>query len=111
MPSPTVGASDRIRISRAGWAGLRDDSGRATLISALYLAARATVAQDTNGNGVLPSAQRRISNPRGFQGSSSCPALCRASTSSFFAVKQDVDGRDEPGHDGIERGISWRPTN
>ena len=29
---------------------------------------------------------------------SSCPALCRAST-SFVAVKQDVDGRAKPGHD------------
>ena len=28
---------------------------------------------------------------------SSCPALCRASTSFFVA--EDVDGRDEPGHD------------
>jgi hypothetical protein len=28
------------------------------------------------------------------------PALCRASTSSFVgASKQDVDGRDKPGHD------------
>ncbi|MFZ5734508.1 MAG: penicillin-binding protein 1C [Pseudomonadota bacterium] len=34
---------------------------------------------------------------------SSCPALCRASTSSF--VKEDVDGRDKPGHDGRRR---WR---
>jgi hypothetical protein len=31
--------------------------------------------------------------------SPSCPALCRAST-SFFADAPDVDGRDEPGHDG-----------
>jgi hypothetical protein len=29
---------------------------------------------------------------------SSCPALCRASTSSSFN-KKDVDGRDKPGHD------------
>ncbi len=35
----------------------------------------------------------------------SCPALCRPSTlSSFFgATDQDVDGRDEPGHDGVGR--------
>jgi hypothetical protein len=31
--------------------------------------------------------------------SSSCPALCRASTSS--SLTQDVDGRDKPGHDGM----------
>jgi hypothetical protein len=33
---------------------------------------------------------------------SSCPALCRAST-SFVSKgrKEDVDGRDKPGHDGI----------
>src|SRR5712691_11624461 len=29
----------------------------------------------------------------------SCPALCRASTSSFVAHVKDVDGRDKPGHD------------
>src|SRR5262245_463413 len=29
----------------------------------------------------------------------SCPALCRASTSCSFSAKQDVDGRDKPGHD------------
>jgi len=28
----------------------------------------------------------------------SCPALCRASTTLPFN-KQDVDGRDKPGHD------------
>src|SRR5436305_11866082 len=32
--------------------------------------------------------------------SSSCPALGRASTSFFLRAKQDVDGRDKPGHDG-----------
>jgi len=31
--------------------------------------------------------------------SSSCPALCRASTSFFVRGKQGVDGRDKPGHD------------
>ena len=32
--------------------------------------------------------------------STSCPALCRASTSSLENVsEQDVDGRDKPGHD------------
>jgi hypothetical protein len=35
---------------------------------------------------------------------SSCPALCRASTAFLVAGKQDVDGRDKPGHD-LER---WR---
>ncbi len=33
---------------------------------------------------------------------SSCPALCRASTSSITTSK-DVDGRDKPGHDGRGR--------
>src|SRR5665213_2428087 len=35
----------------------------------------------------------------------SCPALCRASTPYFAAIasKQDVDGRDKPGHDGKDR--------
>ena len=29
----------------------------------------------------------------------SCPALCRASTSLQPCSKEDVDGRDKPGHD------------
>src|SRR5262245_21944086 len=33
-----------------------------------------------------------------FNRQSSCPALCRASTSCLF--EEDVDGRDEAGHDG-----------
>src|SRR5262245_28470842 len=32
--------------------------------------------------------------------STSCPALCRASTSSGRCSTKDVDGRDEPCHDG-----------
>jgi penicillin-binding protein 1C len=36
---------------------------------------------------------------------SSCPGLTRAST-TFAAKKEDVDGRDKPGHDGGGRG--WR---
>src|SRR4051812_18985846 len=35
---------------------------------------------------------------------SSCPALCRASTSYFLRRCKDVDGRDKPGHDGGESG-------
>jgi hypothetical protein len=31
---------------------------------------------------------------------SSCPALCRASTTLLPREMQDVDGRDKPGHDG-----------
>jgi hypothetical protein len=31
--------------------------------------------------------------------SSSCPALCRASTSLLQTSKKDVDGRVKPGHD------------
>ncbi len=33
---------------------------------------------------------------------SSCPASCRASTSYFSGAGKDVDGRDKPGHDGME---------
>ncbi len=32
---------------------------------------------------------------------SSCPASCRASTSFFPFRREDVDGRDEPGHDDV----------
>jgi hypothetical protein len=37
--------------------------------------------------------------PASSDSDSSCPALCRAST-SFLMLQQDVDGRDKPGHDG-----------
>jgi hypothetical protein len=33
---------------------------------------------------------------------SSCPALCRASTSYFPWCGKDVDGRDKPGNDGVD---------
>jgi len=33
----------------------------------------------------------------------SCPRLSRASTSSFVGLHSDVDGRDKPGHDGVDR--------
>src|SRR6185437_2596100 len=39
------------------------------------------------------SPRKELLNPP-----SSCPALCRASTPFFFR-RQDVDGRDKPGHD------------
>ncbi len=32
----------------------------------------------------------------------SCPGLSRASTSYSICEKEDVDGRDKPGHDGLE---------
>src|SRR6187549_3910944 len=40
--------------------------------------------------------------PFEFKSLSSCPALCRASTSCFLVLvrKKDVDGRVKPGHDG-----------
>ena len=38
-----------------------------------------------------------------YQSEPSCPALCRASTSTLASI-EDVDGRDKPGHD--ERGGS-----
>jgi hypothetical protein len=34
-----------------------------------------------------------------FIKASSCPALCRASTSYCEIAEKDVDGRDKPGHD------------
>jgi hypothetical protein len=34
-----------------------------------------------------------------IRSSSSCPALCRASTSYLPLSKKDVDGRDKSGHD------------
>jgi hypothetical protein len=36
---------------------------------------------------------------------SSCPALCRASTSFFVGASKDVDGRDKPGHDDVEMSV------
>src|SRR5690242_7345312 len=38
----------------------------------------------------------------GRPNNSSCPALCRASTSSSSAARKDVDGRVKPGHDDEE---------
>ena len=38
----------------------------------------------------------------GLPSAPSCPALCRASTSYFANGKKDVDGRDKPGHDGVD---------
>src|ERR1700761_6167641 len=38
---------------------------------------------------------------------SSCPALCRASTSFFSTASKDVDGRDKPGHDEL---IEFAPS-
>jgi hypothetical protein len=44
---------------------------------------------------------------------SSCPALCRASTSLQSLRKRDVDGQDKPGRDGSESiSSNWRmPEN
>jgi penicillin-binding protein 1C len=39
----------------------------------------------------------------GTQTSSSCPGSSRASTTFVVANKEDVDGRDKPGHDGVGR--------
>src|SRR5882724_9736611 len=39
---------------------------------------------------------------------SSCPGLSRASTSSLHLDKEDVDGRDKPGHDSIRSSESER---
>ena len=38
--------------------------------------------------------------------STSCPASCRASTSFFPVGKEDVDGRDKPGHDDVVTFVS-----
>jgi hypothetical protein len=43
---------------------------------------------------------KRIASP------SSCPALCRASTSLRYCNKQDVDGRNKSGHDVATRCLS-----
>jgi penicillin-binding protein 1C len=39
----------------------------------------------------------------GSKNSPSCPGLTRASTTSVAAEKEDVDGRDKPGHDGVRK--------
>src|SRR5947209_16156176 len=38
----------------------------------------------------------------------SCPASCRAFTSSVPSTPQGVDGRDRPGHDGVSLGKRLR---
>src|ERR1700720_3293085 len=69
MPSPIVGASDRIRISRAGCADGMGRSGACKELLRLShnVAGKRAVAQGAIGNGVLPIAQCRSSNPRGFR--------------------------------------------
>ena len=43
--------------------------------------------------------EERRARAESVQTGSSCPALCRASTTSFASSIRDVDGRDKPGHD------------
>jgi hypothetical protein len=42
---------------------------------------------------------------KSFLAVSSCPALCRASTSYLRCSKKDVDGRVKPGHDEKRVGV------
>ena len=44
---------------------------------------------------------REGGDPYSAASPSSCPALCRASTSLLHFSRKDVDGRDKPGHDGL----------
>src|SRR6202161_4294317 len=67
MPRPTVGASDRIRISRAGCAGSGGRSGArqgGLLRRGVTLTGSAAIAQAQRGNAVLPIAQCRFSTSR-----------------------------------------------
>ena len=41
--------------------------------------------------------------PSAAANDTSCPALCWASTPYFVRQFKDVDGRDEPGHDSVDR--------
>ena len=50
------------------------------------------------GSHLTAHFRRGLSRPT----DSSCPGLTRASM-SLFSICQDVDGRDEPGHDDAER--------
>src|SRR3954451_231953 len=64
MPSPTVAASDRVRINRAGWASGGGRSGACKGYSGMRsVAGPARLAQNRSGNGVLPSTHRRSSTP------------------------------------------------
>jgi protein ImuA len=57
---------------------------------------------------IAASGEAHLASAAGFVlglSSLSCPALCRASTSSRNLSKQDVDSRDKPGHDG--RHLVW----
>src|SRR3982074_3114699 len=65
MPRPTVGASDRIRISRAGCASCKGRSGacKGVTPATCNVAGSGAVAQGAVGNGVLPSVQCRFSTP------------------------------------------------
>src|SRR5271167_4834506 len=69
----------------------------------------AGVLGNSAGRPVSGSMPRGAHAAPGMIRSSSCPALCRASTSCSTYVKKDVDGRDKPGHD--KRDSSFRQLN
>src|ERR1700744_2776606 len=111
MPSPTVGVSDKIRISGAGRAGggvltvdVTGFSGGAPLWQGpprLHRARRAMVSCHPRNAALAIRAERN--RP-------SWPGLSRPSTSCLQSCEKDVDARDKPGHDVPKEVTPWRPT-
>src|SRR4051812_9054909 len=64
MPRQIVGASDAIRINRAGCAGGGGSGALKTCSGSRTVAGFALAAQHAARNGVLPIAHRRFSTPR-----------------------------------------------
>jgi hypothetical protein len=65
------------------------------------VAGSASIAQGADRNGVLPSAQRRFSTPRATV-IVVMPGLVPGIHVFLSVAAEDVDGRDEPGHDELD---------
>src|SRR5437588_10654082 len=102
MPSPTVAASDRVRISRAGCASGGGRSGASKGYSGHHsVAGPARLAQSRGGNGVLPSAQRRSSTPAEIRSQRKRPMA----THKLLLLPGDGIGPEVMGE--VKRLIDW----
>jgi len=90
-------------------AGIEDGPGTLPLgVAAIDLALGGGLARGALHE-IAAAGEAHIAAATGFaiRISTSCPALCRASTPSARGRKQDVDGRDKPGHDERRKAVVW----
>ena len=100
-----TGANSASAVSYATEAGLFEEAGCSTVICGPGDIEQAhaadefvTVAQLDACMAFLKKLAERLRH-LGPPPDSSCPALCRASTNFGQSCREDVDGRDKPGHD------------